>query len=105
APFPFLPVTVAPPLGLSISPASALAYVGAIVPVTLTGSAATGTAPQGPACLWPGNGRVFCDAGPGPTFPFSIAYGAPGSYEGKATLGDASQANVSLPFSAQVVER
>jgi hypothetical protein len=101
----FAPVAVAPTLGLTVSPASAVAYVGETVGVDLTGDSETGTAPQGPACLWPGNGRTICDVGPGPTYPFAVAYGSAGVYSGHATLADRSGANVSVPFSATVDDR
>jgi len=101
----FHSVTVGAALGLAVSPANAVAYVDAPVAVTVTADTSTGTGPQGPACLWPGNGRVLCDPGPGPSYPFSVEYGSAGSFSGKATLGDASEANASVPYSATVYER
>ncbi len=101
----FAPVTVAPALGLTITPATAVAYVGATVPVTVAVDTATGTSPRGPACLWPGTGWSYCVAGPGPSYPFSVAYGTAGPYEGRATIADASGANATTMFSARIFER
>ncbi|MCI4354330.1 MAG: hypothetical protein L3K06_03085 [Thermoplasmata archaeon] len=105
ASWPFSPITVAPTLGFSIAPQATVAYVGAAGTVTVTADPASGTAPRGPACLFPGNGRVLCDPGPGPSYSFSVTYGLPGKYTGKATLADASGANESIPFSATVYDR
>ena len=101
----FAPVAVARTLGLSVTPGSPAAYVGAPVAVTIEGDAYTGTSPQGPACLWTGDGRTFCDDGPGPNYPFSITYGSAGTFSGRATLADAAGANESAPFTTTVYER
>ena len=89
--FPIL--TVAPALAIAIGPNPVRAYALTPTPITVGAAPGTGSAPFGPACLWPGDGRLFCLTTPGGPWRFLITYGAPGTYGARATVGDATGAN------------
>jgi len=101
--FPALTVAPAPEIG--VSPTPILAYVGAPATVTVVVGAGTGTAPLGPACLSSGNGRELCDLGPGPSYPFQLAWGSPGSFDAVATVSDGAGANISTNVPVQIFDR
>lgn len=104
ATFQFQPVTVEPALGVSVTPAPFSAYVGSPTSLFVGVLPETGTSPFGPACVYSGNGQTVCDSPSAGPFGFSLAYGSPGVYEGRATVVDRSGANASVGFSATIVE-
>ena len=105
ASYSFAEIAVAPSLAIGVSPTASKTYVGDPIAIAVSTDTATGTSPRGPACVWPGDGRSYCADGPGPTFPFSVAYGSLGGYQGKATLLDGAGTNASAPFSVSVFDR
>ncbi|MCI4340471.1 MAG: hypothetical protein L3J73_04315, partial [Thermoplasmata archaeon] len=100
----FAAITVAAAPGISVTPTTADAYRGTPVVITVSTDPTTGTSPRGPTCVWPGNGRSYCAAGPGPTFVFPIAFGSSGTFQGRATLLDGAGTNVSAPFAVSVFD-
>lgn len=101
----FPSLTVAPAPALGVTPSPLVAYVATNATVTVTVASSTGTAPLGPACFSTGNGRELCDRGPGPSYPFDIAWGSPGSYDAVATVADGAGANVSVSVPVEIYER
>ena len=104
-------VVVAPRLGISVAPDPLVVYAATPTSVDVLATAGSGTAPLGPACLWPGDGGLLCaDAGAGSpggaaTFAFALSYPSAGSYSGRASLSDAGGGNVSANFTAEVFAR
>lgn len=105
APAAFLPLPVGSALQLSVTPSPFLAYAGVPTDVAVTAGASTGTAPYGPACLWPGDGRVLCRMGAGPSFTLPVSYPYGGAYSAHVSLADAGASNATAAFSAQVFAR
>ena len=101
----FAAITVAPALVLAVQPTPALAYNSTPFAVTVRASSASGTSPFGIGCLSTGDGRTFCDNGPGPSYPFSVIYGAPGTFAGRASVVDEVGANATTSFVADIVAR
>ncbi len=98
----FPSLTVAPSPAFSVSPSPVVAYVGTPTTVTVDVAGSTGTPPLGPACLSSGNGREFCDTGPGPAYPFQVEWGSAGSYNAGVTVADGTGANVSVAVPVEI---
>lgn len=101
----FPDVAVAAALDVLVAPDPLVAYVGASTALTVRAAGGTGTAPVGPACVWPGDGSLACATGAGGSFSFPLAYAAAGVYDGRASLADAGGGNASAPFLAQIFLR
>jgi len=101
----FPDVVVATALAASVVPSSAVEYPNVATTVTVSVAAGTGTSPFGRGCVWPGDGRLLCVDGPGPTYAFPLSFGAPGTYVGRASVEDAGGANVSIPWTTDVFDR
>jgi hypothetical protein len=98
----FPSLTIAPSPAVGVSPSPVVAYTGSETPVTVSVAGGTGTGPLGAACLSTGNGREFCDPGPGPSYPFLVAWGSPGSYDASASVSDHAGANVTVPVPVEI---
>ncbi len=104
-------VSVAPSLGLSVTPDPLVVYAATPASLEVRATAGSGTAPLGPACLWSGAGGPVCVWGSSgssngaATFAFSLTYPALGTYAGRASLADGGGGNVSTPFTSDVFAR
>ena len=98
----FPQVTVSATLEVSVTPSPLLAYLGSNTTVSVGAGARTGSGPYGPACLWPGDGRVVCVGGAGPSYAIPVRYDYPGAYTARASLADSGGMNLSTTFSALV---
>lgn len=106
APATFLALPVAAALATSVNPSPLLLYVGVTGTITVAAAAGTGTLPYGPACVWPGDGRVVCrSGGAGASIPVPVSYAYPGTYAARASLADAGGANETVALTASVFSR
>ncbi|HEY6237849.1 MAG TPA: hypothetical protein VIZ68_01505, partial [Thermoplasmata archaeon] len=101
----FAALTVSSALAVGVLPSPSVEYSNVVTPVTVSVAGGTGTGPFGPACVWPGDGRLLCQTGPGPTYAFPLSFGAPGTYAGRAAVKDSGGSNVSAYWETEVFAR